>query len=127
MNFAYLQNQNHDYNIHTKLKKAEKEINDLKEQMENIWLKHVFYNTTLFVLGVSALSMYILSPDNIKTTAETMKETIKETIQIIRESADTIMWEIVNQSIYVIDGKILIFGMNPLLTPTLALFPEAEN
>ena len=98
---------------------TEKEINDLKEQMENIWLKHTLYNTTLFVLGVSVLTMYILSPDNIKMVGESMEaagETVKETVkEAIHETLNKIEWDIMNQFIYVVDGRIIQIFNNPSL------------
>lgn len=110
MNFGYLQNTP-DRLIHNKIEEANEEIKSLKKQINFIYVKHTFYNTGLFIMGMTALMMYILSPDNIKSIGETIGEVSVN----IKESIKEIEWEIINQCVYVIDGKILILGNNPIL------------
>lgn len=90
--------------VNEEINKLKEEINNLNNQMSNLWLKHTFYNTTLFVLGMSVLTISIFSPDNINS--------IRETIHTFGKSIESVNWEIVNQCIYVIDGKILFLGTN---------------
>ena len=96
--------------LKSKINHLEEEIEIKKNEMNFLWIKHTIYNTTLFIFGVSALTLFIFSPKNIQS----IKENIETTIKSSEIKMEKIYWELINQSIYVINGKILIFGNNCL-------------
>ena len=108
-------NNTPDHIIHNKFKEVNEDINNLKNITNNIWIKHTFYNAIFCFFGITVLSIYVLSSDNIKTVSETVSETVTK---VVRNTFDQIEWEVINQSIYVVDGKILVLGNNPFLTYT---------
>jgi hypothetical protein len=106
MNFSH---NTPDQHIHNKIKKANEEIESLKEQINFIYVKHTFYNTGLFIMGMTALTIYICS---FNTTIDKRVYTMIEDIKPVLKKIE---WEFINQSVYVINGKILMLFDNPLL------------
>lgn len=93
-----------DNSLKSKVNELKDEVSSLKDDMSNLWIKHTFYNTALFIFGLSSITLYLLSDTNISYVKDISKD--------ISKDINNLKWDLINQSIYVIDGKIIILGNN---------------
>ena len=93
LNYDIIRNNDSENRNRHEILLLKNEIQSMKNDNNWLWLKYTGYNV-LFIIGVST---YILS--SIDTEG-------------LRDEIKNVYWSLVNQSIYVIDGKILILGNN---------------
>ena len=93
LNYDIIRNNDSENRNRHEILLLKNEIQSMKNDNNWLWLKHTGYNV-LFIIGVST---YILSSIDIEG---------------LRDEIKNVYWSLVNQSIYVIDGKILILGNN---------------
>lgn len=98
MNYHILQENGNE--IRHEILLLKNEIQSMKNDNNWLWLKHTGYNV-LFIVGVTTI---ILSSIDF----EGLREGLRDEIKKIDNVMENLWWSYVNQSIYVIDGKIIM-------------------